>query len=165
MVLLCANLVSFLWPRTCVVADSLTTKLDANAEAWILWSSLQLQMNVAMRSGPSTGYEDVSKTIVGVRTKLTRRSWTAPQKHVAVALPSGCTPLAPSEGNSILELLIVGDSKIILLRLYTFLPATYSANALPREVMSHYLLQSSKLRHICVCNDDHENLAGTPLHS
>ena len=50
----------------------------------------------------------VSQTNQGVGTKLTRRSWTAPQKHVAVALPSGCTPFAPSDGSGILELLIMG---------------------------------------------------------
>lgn len=48
--------------------------------------------------------------------KPTRRSWTAPQKHVAVALPSGCTPFAPSEGSGILELLIVGGRDTVLLR-------------------------------------------------
>ena len=51
--------------------------------------------------------EDVTYTIKRVGVKLTRRSWTAPQKHVAVALPSGCTPFAPAEGSGMLELLIV----------------------------------------------------------
>lgn len=45
------------------MAASFTTKLDAKAEAWILWSSEQLQMKVAMRSGPSTGYALVSDSV------------------------------------------------------------------------------------------------------
>ena len=66
---------------------------------------------IADERGDEVGTFDWLKMVSQINQKywpkLTRRSCTAPQKHVAVALPSGCTPFAPSEGNGMLELPIV----------------------------------------------------------
>ena len=47
-------------------------------------------------------------TVTGLRL-LTKESWTAPQRHVAVARPSLSSPDAPSDGSKILGSLIVAQ--------------------------------------------------------
>jgi len=63
-------------------------KLEANIEAVILWQSAQLQTKEPTRPGPEVG----------------KASWTAPQKHVAVASSSVDQPsvATPARGKSFL---------------------------------------------------------------
>lgn len=82
-------------------------KLEANIEAVILWQSAQLQTKEPTRPGPEVGCEEVLewwRLMDSGGDKLTKASWTAPQKHVAVASSSVDQPsvATPARGKSFL---------------------------------------------------------------